>query len=276
MALSKTLTAVGGTIALSVALSACSDSDPSTRAFEPDHVHGLSQAPGGELLIATHDGLFALNGEGSPTPVNDRTTDLMGFTVDEDGTFFASGHPGEGEQGPSALGLITSTDGGATFEEVSLGGQVDFHSLSATTGAIYGVNGGTQLMRTADDGQTWDTMQLPEPVADIAVDPATETVLATSESGVLRSEDLGQSFEVAQGAPTLLLVDWSTDGTLVGIDPAGQVFSATDPDSWTPGAQIDRPQAMTVTADGTIYVATEKALLSSDDSGASFSTLSEW
>lgn len=272
----NTLSAVGGTIALALTLSACSGSDSSSRAFEPDHVHGLSQESGGQILIATHDGLFALDGEGSPTPVNDRTTDLMGFTVDEEGTFFASGHPGPGEDGPAALGLITSTDGGLSFQEVSLGGEADFHSLAAAAGAIYGVDGGTRLMRTVDNGQSWEQIELPQPVADIAVDPATETVLATSQVGLLRSEDQGQSFEIAQGAPTLLLVDWSPDGTLVGIDPSGQVFSATDAESWIPGARIDPPQALVATADGVVYVATEKALLRSDDSGSSFTTVSEW
>ncbi len=277
MSLPRSLPTIGGSIALALALTACGSGDSeAARPFSPDHVHGLAQEPDGRVLVATHDGLFATDGEAVPTPVGDVTTDLMGFTVNTDGTFFASGHPGAGEEGPSALGLITSTDGGLSYDEVSLGGQADFHALSAAAGAIYGVDGGSRLMRSADNGQTWNTIQLPQPVADIAVDPTTETVLATSEVGVLRSEDQGETFEVAQGAPTLLLIDWSAEGVLAGIDPAGQVFVATDVDTWAPGATIDRPQAMTITSDGTIYVATEKALLRSDDTGDSFDSVVEW
>lgn len=262
---------------VALALTACGSSDEGTnRAFDPEHVHGLAQAPDGRLLIATHEGLFALEEGGEPTPVGEFATDLMGFTLDESGSFYASGHPGPGEDGPSALGLIKSSDDGDSFQELSLGGQADFHSLEAIAGAVYGVNGGTQLLRSTDDGANWDEFALPQPVADIAVDPTTETILVTSEAGLLRSEDLGETFSMDQDAPTLFLVDWSSNGTLMGVDLSGQIFTMREDHGWVRGASLDQPQALTVNADGVAYVATENALLSSTDGGLSFTTLTRW
>lgn len=55
------------------------------------------------------------------------------FTVVGPDTFLGSGHPDlqSARAGqPGRLGLIESTDGGATWTILSLAGEVDFHSFA--------------------------------------------------------------------------------------------------------------------------------------------------
>lgn len=272
---------------LAAPLVGCADDEPRspTAEFSPDHVHGLAEEPGtGRLLIATHDGLFGLDedGEGgdAPVPVGELSTDLMGFTVTPEGDFYASGHPGPGEDGPAALGLITSADKGQTWQGVSLAGEADFHALDAAGTSLYGVDGGVRLLRSTDGGLTWSEGALPEPVADVAADPSFETLVATSEAGPLLSTDAGETFTALRDAPVLVLVDWTDDGGLVGISPSGQVHTADDAAGgaeWAPQATVDGAvQAMTTTADGSIYVSTQDELLRSEDEGRTFTTVASY
>ncbi len=271
------------TLLLAAPLVGCGDDDGSRSrdaAFSPAHVHGLAEEPGtGRLLIATHDGLFALEEDGdAPVPVSDLSTDLMGFTVTPEGAFYASGHPGPGEDGPAALGLITSADAGRTWQGVSLAGEADFHALDAAGTALYGVDGGVRLLRSTDGGLTWNEGTLPEPVADVAARPASETLVVTSQSGPLISTDAGESFSPLSDAPVLLLVDWTEDGGLVGISPSGQVHTADDATgAWSEQASLGGAvQAMTTTPSGAIYVSTPQELLRSDDAGTTFTTVASF
>lgn len=265
-------------VGIALTATACSGGSESVdRRFEPDHVHGLvADEDAGRLLIATHDGLFSLDESGDPVAVNDQSTDLMGFTVGASGDFYASGHPGAGEDGPPLLGLVTSSDGGSSFTPISLSGQADFHALESTETSIYGVDGGTTLMRSGDAGATWESSALPLPVADIAVDPTSDALLVTTERGLLRSDDAGRTFTPLDGAPVLQFIDWGDDGTLVGVDPSGQMYVAADPGSWTAAAALDPAQAITVTGEGVVYVATTGELLRSDDQAATFTTVTTW
>lgn len=273
------------TLLLAVPLVGCTEDDGTsgaTAGFSPDHVHGLAEEPGtGRLLLATHDGLFALDEEaGTPTRVGELSTDLMGFTVTPDGDFYASGHPGPGEDGPAALGLITSDDKGQTWRGVSLAGEADFHALDAAGSTLYGVDGAVRLLRSADGGLTWNEGTLPEPVADVAAGPGGDTLVATSEAGPLLSTDSGESFSPLADAPLLVLVDWMADGGLVGVSPSGRVHTAdgaAGDAEWSEGASVEGSvQAMTTTAAGTIYVSTQAELLRSDDAGSSFTTITSY
>jgi len=101
---------------------------------EVAHVHGLGVDPqDGTLYAGTHHGLIRVPEQGEPTRVADRVQDFMGFTVVGPRHYLASGHPGEGQGGPSSLGLIESTDGGQTWNSVSLAGEADFHVLEGDT-----------------------------------------------------------------------------------------------------------------------------------------------
>src|SRR3546814_12519195 len=54
---------------------------------------------------------------------------------------FSSGHPGPSSTAANPLGLRTSNDGGRTWTDSSLAGQVDFHSLVTDGTTLVGFDG---------------------------------------------------------------------------------------------------------------------------------------
>ncbi|MGH9156982.1 MAG: hypothetical protein ACRD1K_14330 [Acidimicrobiales bacterium] len=164
--------------------------DPSAVDSDPGvvHVHGLGENPAdGNLVAATHTGLFRISPTGSATRVADRYQDTMGFTVIGADRFLASGHPDlldaslQVEGKPPLLGLIESTDAGRSWQPVSLLGDVDFHALVVAHGLVYGLDStGGQLLVSSDRRQ-WETRS-PLTALDLAVNPTDpDLILATAD-----------------------------------------------------------------------------------------------
>ncbi|RZU30696.1 hypothetical protein BKA19_0321 [Blastococcus saxobsidens] len=239
-----------------------------------EHVHGLGVDPADDALYAgTHYGLVRITPDGELTRIADRVQDFMGFTVVGPEHYLASGHPGEGQDGPANLGLIESVDGGRTWEPLALAGEADFHALDAAGGTIYGYSGGRLLV--SEDGVEWADrggMRL----ADLAADPTDpQRVLATTEAGLVVSEDAGESVTAVAGAPLLVLVDIAAEGGLtVGVAPDGTVFGSTDGGrTWAERGTVGgAPAALTVEGDE-VYVAVDGAVLASTDGGETFTEL---
>ncbi|MFI0924957.1 F510_1955 family glycosylhydrolase [Streptomyces sp. NPDC021012] len=270
------LAATAAVGALALTLSACSGgSAPDTSAPDASvlsHVHGLGLR-GDTLYVATHQGLHSPDAEGRPVLVGDRRDDFMGFTVTAKGDFLASGHPAPGADGPADLGLVTSTDSGRTWRERSLGGKVDFHALDTTSDAtVYGYDSTNGLLRVSSDGVAWDD-RAELRALDIAVSPtAPGTVLATTETGVVRSTDGGRSFAPASGR-VLAYVSWAAPDALYGIDPDGVLFRGADGGtSWTRVAAVPggAPQALTAVDARRLLVATGDGVYESRDAGRRF------
>ncbi|MGH3812742.1 MAG: F510_1955 family glycosylhydrolase [Pseudonocardiaceae bacterium] len=241
---------------------------------ELEHVHGLGVDPAdGTLYAGSHYGLFRVPERGQAVRIAGRVQDFMGFTVAGPDHFLASGHPGEDQGGPSSLGLIESTDGGQTWHSLSLAGRADFHALEARHGRVYGFNALTGAFMVSQDKQTWQPRsQLP--LADFAVSPSEpEVVLATTANGLARSDDGGRTFALVDQAPPLLLVTWTNDGVIVGVDPEGRVYISTDGlDSWQPSGELGgSPEALTATSATDIYAATSGGtIVASTDGGRTF------
>jgi hypothetical protein len=279
----------GAALALVVALAGCTAPAPATAtgpvadqrsSAEPGrlpsaHVHGVGVDPGdGALLLATHEGLFEVGDGGAVTPVGP-VTDLMGFAVAGAGHYVASGHPGLRVNLPNPVGLLESTDGGATWEPVSRQGQSDFHALTVLPdGGALGYDGA--LVRSAD-GRTWEQLAIPAEPHTIAAAPDGSRVLATTAQGLLWSADAGTSWSAVQGAPLLQVVTWSADGgTAVGVDPAGVVWTSTDgASSWQQTAPLGAaPHAVTADEKAQrIAVVTDDGLLQSTDGGQTFTVV---
>jgi hypothetical protein len=240
---------------------------------ELEHVHGLGVDPeAGTLYAGTHYGLFRLPPDGKGTRVADRVQDFMGFTVAGPDHFLASGHPGAGQDAPSSLGLIESTDGGQTWQPLSLAGEADFHALEYRHGSVYGLNALTGDFMVSDDKTTWKTRSS-QPMADFAVSPDDpDVIVATTEQGLASSDDGGRSFTLVRGAPLLLLVSWAEDGTLVGVGPEGTVYvRAGDGEEWQRrGVLKSAPEALAAVSSEEIYAAAGGAVLVSDDGGREF------
>jgi photosystem II stability/assembly factor-like uncharacterized protein len=126
--------------------------------------------------------------------------DYMGFAAHptETGVLYTSGHPGPGSRLPNPVGLRVSRDVGKTWENVSLAGQADFHTMAvspANPSLIYGINshdGG--LYRSGDGGQTWDNFGASEAqVFSLTPHPVEpRTVFAATADGLLVSHEAAQ------------------------------------------------------------------------------------
>ena len=236
------------------------------------HVHGLAVDPeNGQLLAGTHFGAFRVGEDGDVEQFGP-TQDFMGFTVAGPGHYLASGHPGAGQGGPGNLGLIESTDGGESWETVSLEGKADFHTLKTRHGRVYGHSGGQLLV--SEDKKSWD-QRASIALADLAISPEDpDTLLVTTQQGLGISSDGGRTFRGVPSAPVLVLITWTEGGTLVGVDPNGTVQVSEDGGAtWTEGgATGGQPAALTATEDQ-IFVATrEGKIVESDDGGKTFRT----
>ena len=245
------------------------------------HVHGLGVDPGdGVLYAATHSGLFRVPEQGKAQRVANRAQDTMGFSIVGPGKFIGSGHPDprEDDVRPPLLGLIESDDRGETWDRISLHGKADFHAVHAAHGNVYGYDSTSQTFMVSRDRKEWDRRsQLP--MADFAVDPADpDTVLATTEQGVVRSADGGRQWTRVPGAPTLVVLAWTEEGVLYGVTPDGTVQRSEDGGTtWGERGSVGgQPEAMTVDVrDGeeTVYVAaTDRGIVASADQGRTFTT----
>jgi hypothetical protein len=257
-------------------------------AFE--HIHALTVDPNnGDLIVATHEGLYELvvGSDGATTadgPVGGLDFDLMGFTLIGN-TAYASGHPGATTPdsfGTPNLGLISSTDRGKTWANVSRTGQADFHALTVapsgedgSAARIFGLDSSKlAIQRSLDGGITW-TDGAALVARDIMADPARPgTIYATTENGLAVSSDNASSFEIVPGAPALYLLTISSDTNLLaGIDTSGMVWKQNIADEWVRGGKVSgTPQAVTVFGNR-LYVAGDSGIAFSDDEGTSWTVI---
>lgn len=137
---------------------------------------------------------------------------------------------------------------------------------------MYGRDSASGQLLGSTDRRSWSQLgQIP--LADVAISPDDgSTLLITTEEGPQLSADAGESFVVIDGAPVLMLADWSRTDLLYGVSPGGTVHHSTDSGAtWNErGGLGAQPQAMTVSADGTIYVALEGSIVASSDGGDTF------
>ncbi|TFD32262.1 F510_1955 family glycosylhydrolase [Cryobacterium cryoconiti] len=273
-----------------------------TAAFE--HIHGLGADPStGATYAGTHQGVWqiptdllpdtyltgapdaALTG---PTPSDGPAFDAMGFTVAAPGLLLASGHPGSGQSTLKApnVGLISSEDAASTWTNVSLAGETDFHDLDAValeSGAlrVYGYDAAAGTVSISDDdGASWSSGAAAS-LRDLAADPADpDQVFATTENGLVRSDDAGRTFGPVSDAPMLYLIDvqdTTAGGGVVGISPEGVVwYQATRSGIWTRGGQTEgTPEALAFVggSEPWLLAADGRGVVASDDFGLTWTVL---
>lgn len=202
----------------------------------PVHVHGLGIDPADNALyIATHTGLYRVDeGARKAERVGERYQDTMGFTILGANHFLGSGHPDLSEAReknlPPHLGLIESTDRGENWRSISLLGEADFHVLRFVGERVYGYDASNdRLLVSGDRGRSWDELEKPGPLVDLAVDPAdTRRLLVASagglEEGLFESRDGGASWD--RIGETVGLLAWPE--RLYLIAGGGRVFASND------------------------------------------------
>lgn len=202
------------------------------------HVHGLGINPSdGSLFVATHYGLFRIDrDEQEAKRVGTRFQDTMGFTIVGPNRFLGSGHPDVREAReknlPSLLGLIESSDAGASWNPVSLLGEADFHVLRFAGRRIYGYDASNdRLLASANRGRTWDELDKPGPLVDVAAAPGSPLrLVATSvgglAEGLFESRDGGKNWRQTNRAVGLIAWPAAQWFYLVGGD--GKVYSSVD------------------------------------------------
>jgi hypothetical protein len=234
-------------------------------------VHGLGVNPAdGTLYVAGHYGVFRVE-DGAPERVADRWQDTMAFTIAGPDTFLASGHPDLREDLPPHLGLIESTDAAQTWQHLSLQGEADFHALEVVGDRIYGYDATSGRLMTTTDRTTWETIAT-GPYVDLAALPSQpDGVLATTDGQGVAEVRLDGTVRMLADAPELVMIDSTPSGLYVGITGGGEVYTttaATQP--WMGAGQVDGVPAALAVADDAWYVATEEAILSSGDEGATW------
>ncbi len=223
-------------VILGAALWRMSADDRKTAATDagPVHVHGLGVNPAdGALYIATHTGLYRSGeGDSKSARVGDSKQDTMGFSVIGPDRFVGSGHPDFRTDLPPLLGLIESTDKGQSWEPISLLGDADFHVLRAAGERVYGYDASNdRLLVSADAGRTWEEVERPAPLVDLATDPNdSQHVVASGVSdisqGLYESRDGGRTWKEMGNQVGLLA--WPVTAQLFLVDGGGDVFLSTD------------------------------------------------
>ncbi len=231
------------------------------------HVHNVS-LDGDAVLLGTHGGLYRQDPGQAPALVGE-PFDVMGLTLAAD-WWLASGHPGPGMAAPADLGLLASTAGGATWQQVSLAGEADFHRLTASGATVLGVNSGDGLLwRSTDEGVQWATHGAGP--FDLALNPADPAQgIATTSSGLLGSRNGGLTWAPIPDAPLIAYVAWTGVG-IVGAAPDGQILRSTDGGAtWTPAGRVDgQPSALAASGER-VAVLQGDTLWESIDAGATF------
>lgn len=249
-------------LAVAVVLRAGDDETaaPGQSADDPgvSHVHGLGINPAdGSLIVATHYGAFRIAADGDDAVrIGDSFQDTMGFTVAGPNHFLGSGHPdlaGSRAGQPGRLGLIESTDAGASWAALSLSGEVDFHALAFAHDQVYGWDSGTGRFMVSADLREWETRATVD-LYGFAVDPDNEDhVIAAAPGGIAESIDGGRTWNSTQG-PQLVALSWDGRAGLWGAELGGVVWHRSDDEWERVGALPGQPQAFLATADA-LYAA---------------------
>ncbi|TFC84152.1 F510_1955 family glycosylhydrolase [Cryobacterium sp. TMT3-29-2] len=297
------------TVGLAAALAGCAPTPAAPSAGAPatttaafEHIHGLgADLSTGATYAGTHQGVWQIPtgllpdsylagapdaGLTRPTLSDGPAFDAMGFTVAGPGLLLASGHPGSDQStltGPN-VGLISSTDAAASWTNVSLAGETDFHDLDAVplpqeALRVFGYDSAAGTVSISDDdGATWST-GASVALRDLAADPANpDRVFATTEDGLAVSDDAGRTFGPVSGAPMLYLIDVqdaAAGGGVVGIDPDGVVWRQ-EAGTWSRGGQTEgTPEALAFVGGGTpwLLAADQRGVVASDDFGLTWTVL---
>ncbi|MBU8730326.1 hypothetical protein KM915_09705 [Cytobacillus oceanisediminis] len=173
-----------------------------------EHIQGIGY-PGNDtaLYLSSSDGLKFYK-DGTWHEATSLNHDYMGFQAVKDG-FIVSGQPDKNSVIKNPLGIVKSTDKGASFKDLAFSGTSSFPFLAAgyDTNIIYMINQEKSeeleagVYRSQDAGKTWEPVSLNGLEGDtlgmIAAHPTDPEIMAMStRSGIFFSEDRGENVKL--------------------------------------------------------------------------------
>jgi len=204
------------------------DTQNSPRTVFWRHIHGLGIEPTNRnvLYIATHGDFYHSVDGGPPIKIDEKRADYMAFNAPyaQGIPLYASGHPATGGN----TGLIKSTDGGRTWEQVAtiLDPPVDFHAMSVSKSnpkVIIGFDSANRgLFKTIDAGLNWQKLDPPDYVSSLAISPIDPNVVfAGAGNGIYRSSD---------GANTWTHIEALKESLILALtfDEEGILYASTE------------------------------------------------
>lgn len=222
-----------------------------------EHIHGLAVLPDGTLRAGTHVGVRRITQQAEVTDVGP-VNDYMGMTGRPGTrTLLSSGHPGPSSPFPNPVGFIRSKDGGKSWDAISLGGEVDFHSLATDGRTIVGFDG-SDLLRSEDEGRSWSRGAI---VQVSALTYAQDALWAATTSGIIRSTDDGISFSSAPNAPEAVFLASGSDGALWSFDRYGTAWTSRNGVDWRLQATVGEVQAVAAKDASTAFAITKDQLI---------------
>ncbi len=223
-------------LALAILVGGCGSGDAPTVAADGDlgHIHDLALDENGDLLVASHTGLYRVENETRAVLVGAQH-DLMSMIVLPDGDILASGHPNllldefRVEDRPPFLGLARSPDGGQSWDELDLLGEADFHALVPAGDGLFAAETSGNIWYQ-DPSAGWSTLGAVE-ARDLAIDPSDpQRQLAPDYDGtVWMIEDGAMSWTPSTEAPALIEIEWTEADVILGVTESGSVWSAQNP-----------------------------------------------
>ena len=207
---------------------------------ELGHIHDLVINDDGDLLVASHSGLYQIESIDRAVLVGSEQHDLMSMAA-HDTDILASGHPDlrlekyRVDDHPPHLGLARSGDGGQTWTvETDLLGKHDFHALAPTNVGIYAADTAGLIMLKTPDGE-WQNLGALA-ARDLAANPLdpNQLVATDEDGGAWFSEDGALTWAPIPDAPVVIEIEWIADDQIIAASADGTLWQTTAPiDAWS-------------------------------------------
>lgn len=154
------------------------------------HIHAIQWwKDTADIIIGTHMGAWRTQTGSTDLVMLRPDGDFMGLIQDPftPTRYWGSGHYAAG--GFGNWGFIESLDGGVTWDEITLSGQVDFHHMAVghDQGDVVAGTFGGKVWFSSDAGRSWDSWTWSGQPSGIEVESSTGPVfLLSSTSGIVR------------------------------------------------------------------------------------------
>ena len=211
-------------------------------AKKPPYVNALDVDPAtGDYLMTTNKGFWRIDPEtddvepvrGTVTAGRDSSPvgTFLEILVTGPGTLLGSGHPDSKAKLPPYLGLISSDDGGASWEVISRLGEADLHKIVLKHDRMYAIDAVIAAVLVSDDGgRTFTEHFTPrdQVLIDLEVDPGDpDRLFGSTETQLYRSEDGGRSWRPSEIGDRIRLV-WTAPDAFFRADKNGTVYRSRD------------------------------------------------